>query len=62
MYQQFYQGSSLLGFAIFALLFFIAVFVTVVAVTWRRVPRNDARANIPLTDDNSRNTGDPHHV
>jgi hypothetical protein len=62
MYQQFYQGSSLLGFAVFALLFFIAVFSVVIAMTWRRVPRDDTRASLPLSDDTSLHAGESHHV
>jgi Na+/proline symporter len=62
MYHQFYEGSSLLGFAIFALIFFIAAFSVVVAMTWRRVPRNDALAQLPFSDDTSPHSGEPHHV
>jgi len=62
MYQQFFTGNPLLGFAIFGLLFFIAVFVAVVVMTLRAVPRDDARAQLPLSDDATPYTGAPHHV
>jgi hypothetical protein len=53
MYKEFYSGSALLGFPLFALLFFVAVFSFVVfrVMRKRQTPHLDTLAHLPLADD-----------
>jgi hypothetical protein len=52
MYKEFYAGHALLGWPIFALLFFVAVFTWVVVREARRgSARHAALEALPLSDD-----------
>lgn len=53
MYKQFYAGHELLGFPLFALLFFVIAFTFVVgrALRKRNAPHFDNLAHLPLADD-----------
>jgi cbb3-type cytochrome oxidase subunit 3 len=53
MYKEFYSGHELLGFPLFALFFFLAVFTFVVVRVMRKrhAPHYDAIAHLPLADD-----------
>ena len=51
MFQEFYRGSDLLHLPLYALVFFVAVFLGVVAWVWvfgRRDERFDQLARIPF--------------
>ena len=53
MYKAFYADHTLLGFPLFALLFFVAVFSFVVFCVMRKreTPRLQTLAHLPLADD-----------
>jgi hypothetical protein len=54
MYQEFYQGNGWLGFAVFALVLFVAVFAAVVLRTFFHGPKKtdlDRLANLPFSND-----------
>ena len=52
MYKSFYEGTALLGYPLFALLFFVAFFSLVVVTSFRRsrTERVDTLARLPLND------------